>query len=445
MADRIPTSPEWRPLLAADMTRVLAISALVHPDLPERLDVLDEKRAQFPEGCLGYGGTKILGYGLAHPWMLDGIPALDEFLGGLPQSPDCLHVHDVALLLAARGQGGVSRYIAAMAALARSRGLCRLPCVAVYGAERLGRRSASKRSSRLPRNRSSGPMGTERCSRFAGSDRGPVNLTLPLPPSTGHGCWAARVAPTMRHWDYKDWPDPSDVLDPALRKNVFRAMARDFTGIMKTGLVTDRPGTIARMMEAAYRAGLGTPRDADVAASGVDQGADHPRRFTDMDVPSFPRQCLRDLRSWLFDASPYDGKGGYPRNGSKEPGQEQITLVMRPGIRGMPSRLSRDEWMLAVDDGRRSLTNKAILPLVKLDLYRATVPHTNGWRCAVLTEWGFELLATGETAMPDARGEGTSSTASRYRACVGNGGLLQAAITAMGLLEDEEPWGARPR
>ncbi|MCP1545988.1 GNAT family N-acetyltransferase [Methylorubrum extorquens] len=137
MTDPMPAFPEWRPLLPADLPRVRAISEIVHPDLPERLDVLSEKRALFPEGCLGFGGSEILGYGLAHPWVLGRIPALDGFLGGLPHSPDCLYVHDVALLPAARGQGGASRYIAAMAAMARSRGLRRLACVAVYGAERL--------------------------------------------------------------------------------------------------------------------------------------------------------------------------------------------------------------------------------------------------------------------------------------------------------------------
>lgn len=137
MADRVSILPAWRPLLASDLSRVQAIAETVHPDLPERLDVLAEKRALFPEGCLGFGGSEIQGYGLAHPWVLGGIPALDRFIGSLPQGSDCLYVHDVALLPGVRGLGGASRYVAAMAVLARSRGLGRLACVAVHGAERL--------------------------------------------------------------------------------------------------------------------------------------------------------------------------------------------------------------------------------------------------------------------------------------------------------------------
>ena len=55
----------------------------------------------------------------------------------------------------------------------------------------------------------------------------------------------------MPRIDFRDRIDASSVADPALRKNVFRDMARDFTQAWKEGGVTDQPGTIARMMEAA--------------------------------------------------------------------------------------------------------------------------------------------------------------------------------------------------
>lgn len=205
----------------------------------------------------------------------------------------------------------------------------------------------------------------------------------------------------MRHRDYRDQIASEDVRDPALRKNIFREMARDFTAMMKEGGITDRPGTIARMMEAAYRAGLETPRDAETAVSRSTRAAHRPRMFTDMDVPSFPRDRLEELRLWLFGSSPYGDRGdGYPLNGWKDPGHEQIVLFMRPAHPGMPASVSRDEWMLAIDGGHRGFSNKGILPLVKLGLYEASEPDGNGWRFAILTEWGFELLATGSTSPP---------------------------------------------
>lgn len=132
-----PNDPDWRPLRAADMAGVQAISELIHPALPERLEVLDEKRRLSPGTCLGYGGEEIQGYGIAHPWLFGRIPALDGFLEGLPPEPDCLFVHDVALLPHARGQGATARYIRLLGGLAHAAGLQGLACVAVYGAERL--------------------------------------------------------------------------------------------------------------------------------------------------------------------------------------------------------------------------------------------------------------------------------------------------------------------
>lgn len=249
----------------------------------------------------------------------------------------------------------------------------------------------------------------------------------------------------MRHRDYRNPIASEDVRDPALRKNVFREMARDFIAMMKEGGITDRPGTIARMMEAAYRAGLETPRDAETAVSRSTRAAHRPRMFTDMDVPSFPRDRLEELRLWLFGSSPYGDRGdGYPLNGRKDPGHEQIVLFMRPAHPGMPASVSRDEWMLAIDGGHRGFSNKGILPLVKLGLYEASEPDGNGWRFAILTEWGFELLATGSTSPPEARVPGASTTAARYRTCVGDGRVVHAAANALGLLPNEEPSSPRP-
>ena len=128
---------DWRPLRAADMASVQAISDLIHPALPERLDVLDEKRRLSPGTCLGYGEGEIQGYGIAHPWLFGRIPALDGYLDGLPLKPDCMFVHDVALLPHARGRGAAAGYIRRVGGFAHAAGLHGLASVAVYGAERM--------------------------------------------------------------------------------------------------------------------------------------------------------------------------------------------------------------------------------------------------------------------------------------------------------------------
>lgn len=256
----------------------------------------------------------------------------------------------------------------------------------------------------------------------------------------------------MPRIDFRDCIDASSVADPELRKNVFREMARDFTQEWKEGGVTDRPGTIARMMEAAYRAGLEAPRQAMQAGPARTPRRSTPRRFTDMDVPSFPRDRLFNLRLWMFGASPMrDPDNRYPANGTHEPHSGQLALVMRPALPGYPSSVSRDEWMLAsFGPGKgETFSNKAVLPLIKLGLYQATEPMEGGWRFATLTEWGFELLATGGTTMPDERMPGRSSTYERYRAAAGDGHLLRNAAVALGVIEredaDEPRAGPSPR
>lgn len=127
-------APIWLPLEVADLDAVDRIGRAIHPGLPERPEVFAEKRALFPEGALkAVGAGTMLGYGLAHPWRLGAIPALDAFLGTLPADADCLYVHDVALLEAARGHGLAGSFVAAMRAVARARGLAALACASVYG------------------------------------------------------------------------------------------------------------------------------------------------------------------------------------------------------------------------------------------------------------------------------------------------------------------------
>ena len=106
----------------------------VHPALPERPEVFAEKLRLYSPGCrkLVLRG-RIVGYGIAHPWMLDAIPPLDAFLVALPPAPQCLYIHDVAVLPAARGRGAAQRYVGVIRGLAASAGVDSLALVSVYG------------------------------------------------------------------------------------------------------------------------------------------------------------------------------------------------------------------------------------------------------------------------------------------------------------------------
>lgn len=116
-----------------DLPAVQALADAAHPGLSERPEVFADKRAHCPEGCLVLAaGEAVAGYGFAHPWCLDVVPKLDAPLGVLPPRPDCLYLHDVVVAPAARGQGAAGAYVAAMSALARSRGLPMLALVSVH-------------------------------------------------------------------------------------------------------------------------------------------------------------------------------------------------------------------------------------------------------------------------------------------------------------------------
>lgn len=124
----------WRAMTKADLDAVVSIADVVHPGFPERPDVLAEKRALYPGGALmAEVDGQVAGYALAHPWTLAAPPALDTFLGGVPEAPDCLYLHDAALLPLARGRGLARALIDRLAAAAAREGLGQLALIAVNG------------------------------------------------------------------------------------------------------------------------------------------------------------------------------------------------------------------------------------------------------------------------------------------------------------------------
>ncbi|NLD99583.1 MAG: GNAT family N-acetyltransferase [Fibrobacter sp.] len=123
----------WKPLERANLQTVTAIAHQLHPDLPERLDVFDEKRSLFSQGCKKLmHGTDIVGYGFAHPWYHNKIPALDTFLQKIPDNPDCIYIHDVAILPSAQGKKATEGYISDIVTLAKCHSIAVLTLVSVY-------------------------------------------------------------------------------------------------------------------------------------------------------------------------------------------------------------------------------------------------------------------------------------------------------------------------
>lgn len=123
----------WRPLRAADLPAIAAIERACHAPLPPEGEAVFARRLDlFPEGCLCVGAPP-LGYAIAHPARLDAPPALGAHLARLPDDADCLWLHDVALLPAARGHGLVAALLARLLPLGAAHGLGGIGLVAVHG------------------------------------------------------------------------------------------------------------------------------------------------------------------------------------------------------------------------------------------------------------------------------------------------------------------------
>lgn len=132
---------KWRPMSGHDLDAVIAVAAAVHINHPERPEVLAERLGLFPAGAwIAVAGTVAVGYALIHPGLIGRPPALDTLLGSLPVRPDCLYLHDVALLPRARGQGLAARLLADVKVLGAAKGLNRLALVAVNGSAPVWRR-----------------------------------------------------------------------------------------------------------------------------------------------------------------------------------------------------------------------------------------------------------------------------------------------------------------
>lgn len=124
----------WRLTTATDLEAIQNIANVIHPDLSERPEIFAEKLRLFPEGCfvLVEDGA-VLGYAFVHPWRLNDIPKLDAFLLSLPSDPQCILIHDVAVLPQARGKRSSEPLVERISRLAKKQNVRFLALVSVYG------------------------------------------------------------------------------------------------------------------------------------------------------------------------------------------------------------------------------------------------------------------------------------------------------------------------
>lgn len=124
----------WRRMTGADLPLVQAIADSVHLDFYERPEVLTERLALYPAGCLvreSEGG--LLGYVFSHPWRAADLPPLDTLLHALPAGAETYYLHDLCLLPAARGTGAGGELVGLLVRHAAAHGFHDISLVAVNG------------------------------------------------------------------------------------------------------------------------------------------------------------------------------------------------------------------------------------------------------------------------------------------------------------------------
>ncbi|WP_293811816.1 hypothetical protein [uncultured Bosea sp.] len=211
----------------------------------------------------------------------------------------------------------------------------------------------------------------------------------------------------MPYIQYRDPLDPGAIQDVDTRKGVFRAMAKDFLDCNRAKAVTDAPGTLARMLEHAYKAGMTVARN-DPEATATDRLV---RRMAILDLPSLTQSTASSLKRTLF--SQYNKV-------PHQPAAKHLYAFLQPRDPRFPTTISRDEWRVA-GSYVSPYSSKAFGPLVKAGLYNMLDTPGQSLQIAILTEWGFELIATGETSFDAERQPGRSTTFARYEALLADG------------------------
>jgi len=129
----MPTAVDIRMMEAADIRAVLRIQAVCYTELiPESDASLHAKLSASPSTCLiaSLEGDSV-GYLLSLPWEFSNPPALNAETCRLPLSPDCLYLHDLAVMPNARKLGTGRALVEAFLIRLRESGLGRASLVAV--------------------------------------------------------------------------------------------------------------------------------------------------------------------------------------------------------------------------------------------------------------------------------------------------------------------------
>jgi len=131
----------WQQMNVADLSAINTLSDQIHLNYPEDPEVFEERFRLYPAGCfMCRRQGEYVGYAITHPWMRESAPALNSFLGKLPDHPDTYYLHDIALRPDIQRTGLGQEVAALIKKHAQQRGFPVLSLVAVNNSTEFWRR-----------------------------------------------------------------------------------------------------------------------------------------------------------------------------------------------------------------------------------------------------------------------------------------------------------------
>ncbi len=131
-----PASLDWRPMTPQDLDGVVAVARLSFPDHFEGYDCFAERQRLAPETCfvLSAPDGAIGGYLVAYPYRRNAAPPLNSLIGQIPENPEVIYLHDLALHPDVRGGGHTRAVVERLADQATAAGWPEITLVAVNDA-----------------------------------------------------------------------------------------------------------------------------------------------------------------------------------------------------------------------------------------------------------------------------------------------------------------------
>lgn len=218
---------------------------------------------------------------------------------------------------------------------------------------------------------------------------------------------------------------PYDDIDPSQHSNsptrvrrLYRTMARLLYDGMRSGELEDPLTEIELALEAAFLDGSDYASFTPALPQRSAYACARQHSYPEPGLPARPQKLGEgDLPFLVNKYLPFIKLALGRRRDCSQSRQaipDGLVMIMRPGEPDGPPMKAADKWFNCVTEGAFGWSNTAARYLVQNGLFEEPLEVGEGWKISRMTEWGFELFATGRTKVATERRDGGSSTFAEY-------------------------------